>query len=149
MISDRDTLATLAIVGNELEAQLLVNLLEEHGIVSTATGGFTSQFRAEAPGVVRVMVKQDSLAAAQAVLAERDQLRSASEPIDQEMESFEYEAKLTRFGIWSLLIWELLTILAILAYWSLGGDLVSGLLGFVISAIFVAVILTRRWSRTY
>ena len=70
MSSDRDALATLATVSNEVEAQLLVNLLEEHGIVSTAIGGFTSDFRAEAPGAVRVVVKQDNLAAAESVLAD-------------------------------------------------------------------------------
>jgi len=73
MSSDHDTLATLATVSTEVEGQLIVNLLQDHGIAAVATGGFTSQFRAEAPGAVRILVKQESLSAARMVLAERRQ----------------------------------------------------------------------------
>ncbi len=146
MDSDRDALATLATVSNEVEAQLLVNLLEEHGIVSTAIGGFTSDFRAEAPGAVRVVVKQDNLAAAESVLAKREPYDSSSEPMDDDQESTAYPPKLTRFCIWTMLLWDLLSFAIFLVYWVLGGDLLAGLVALIVSALIGAAILTRRWS---
>lgn len=86
MTADNDTLATVAIVANEVEGQLLVNILNEHGIPAVATGGFTSQFQAEAPGAVRVLVKQGSLSMAKSVLAEREQ-QSSSQPAVRDTES--------------------------------------------------------------
>ena len=66
-----DTLTTLATFRNEWEAQLLVNHLHEHGIAAVTTGNLTSQFRAEAPGSVQVVVKQESLDLARSVLPNR------------------------------------------------------------------------------
>lgn len=60
MTTDQDTLATLATVATEMEGLLLVNILKEHSIAAVATGGFTSQFQADAPGSVRVMVNHTS-----------------------------------------------------------------------------------------
>ena len=64
-----DSLATVATVSSELEAQLLVNLLNDAGIAARATGVWTSQFRAEAPGAIRVVVNSESLAAARSVVS--------------------------------------------------------------------------------
>lgn len=69
MASPDDVLVAVTAVPTELEGQLLVNVLKENGIPAVATGGYTAQFRAEAPGEVRVLVNQENLAAAQAVLA--------------------------------------------------------------------------------
>src|SRR5271157_1304441 len=99
MPSNHDTLETLATVSTEVVAQLLVNMLNDPGIAAVATGGFTSQFRAEAPGVVRVLVKQDNLTVARSVLAEHEQERCSSESGDEDTESSAYEPRLTRFGI--------------------------------------------------
>jgi hypothetical protein len=53
--------------------------LEERGIKATMSGVYTSGFRAEAPGWVQVLVAEEDLAAAQAVL---DEVRGGGENID-------------------------------------------------------------------
>ena len=63
-----DALLVLVSVANEMQAALIVNTLEDHGIRATATGDFTSGFRAEAPGDVRVLVKRSDLSEAREVL---------------------------------------------------------------------------------
>jgi hypothetical protein len=55
---------------SEPEAALLVAALDQRGIDAQATGGLTSALRAEAPGVVRIIVRQSDLDRAQSVLAE-------------------------------------------------------------------------------
>ncbi len=148
MTSNHDNLATLASVTTEVEAQLFVNTLNDHDIAAVATGGFTSQFQAEAPGVVRVLVKQKDLPVARSVLAEREHERCSSELADKNTESSVYEPRLTRFGIWSLLVLELFSIVSILAAWGMGLAGVSdGLLALVVSVVLVAAILTRWWLK--
>ena len=63
-----DALLVLVSTANEMQAALIVNTLEAHGIRTTATGDFTSGFRAKAPGDVRVLVKRVDLIAAREVL---------------------------------------------------------------------------------
>jgi len=70
MTADPMRLETLAWLANEFEAALIVNALEEQGIRATAVGGYTSGFRAEAPGGVRVVVTRGDLERAREVLAE-------------------------------------------------------------------------------
>jgi hypothetical protein len=65
---DGESLTVLKSVAHEFEAALIVNALEDHGIRATAAGDFTSGFRAEAPGGVRVLVKSTDVAAALDVL---------------------------------------------------------------------------------
>jgi hypothetical protein len=55
---------------NDLEAAPLFAALEELGIEATSTGSFTADFRAEAPGRVRIVVKHEDLARARKVLEE-------------------------------------------------------------------------------
>ncbi len=88
MTADPMRLETLAWLGNELEAALIVNALEEQGIRATAVGGYTSGFRAEAPGGVRVVVAQGDLSRAREVLAEvrRDQAEIAGSEADRDEE---------------------------------------------------------------
>tara|TARA_R110002124_G_scaffold63470_2_gene173920 strand:- start:6623 stop:6883 length:261 start_codon:yes stop_codon:yes gene_type:complete len=72
MSAQHDKLVTVTTAANELEGELIVALLKEHGIKATSTGGLTAQFRAEAPGVVEVLVMQDQLAAANSIIAEQN-----------------------------------------------------------------------------
>jgi hypothetical protein len=68
MSAKSDTLEVLARVANEIEASLIVQCLGNHGITARAVGGFTSGFRAEAPGDVSVLVMSGDLARAKNVL---------------------------------------------------------------------------------
>jgi len=70
---DPDSPQVLACVANEIEAAAIETLLAGHHIKSTTTGGFTSDFRAEAPGKVQVVVRQADLQRAQQVLEEARQ----------------------------------------------------------------------------
>ncbi len=54
----------------EPEAALVIAALARHEIDAQATGGLTSALRAEAPGVVRILVRHSDLERAQSVLAE-------------------------------------------------------------------------------
>jgi hypothetical protein len=137
-------LAIVATVPSEVEGQLLANILNDRGIPAAVTGGLTSQFRTEAPGWVRVMVKQESLSAAQAVLAERATRDPFPEAPVEDGESSAHEPRLTRFGIWSLLIGESFVIVGSLAFLAMGGNLVGGIGTLLVSAGLVAAILTRR-----
>ena len=71
MTSDPNDLVTLKRVYCETEAAVIVNALAEVGIRAIATGGFTSGFKAEAPGVVAVQVLRSDLAKAHELLRER------------------------------------------------------------------------------
>jgi hypothetical protein len=58
----------LTTVPTEQEAALLAAALEGRGIKTQRTGDLTSGLRAEAPGEVRILVRQRDLAEAQAAL---------------------------------------------------------------------------------
>lgn len=49
---------------------MVIAALQDDGLHATMTGQFTAGFRAEAPGWVRVLVAENNLARAQAVLNE-------------------------------------------------------------------------------
>ena len=70
MSSNEDRLEPLVTVRSEGEAAVVVNVLNDHDIKATADGMLTSQFRAAAPGGVRVLVRQEDLETARALLAE-------------------------------------------------------------------------------
>lgn len=70
MASQEDTLQVVAQAANEMEASLMVQFLEAHGITARAVGGFTSGFKAEAPGGVSVLVKSSDLEQAALALVE-------------------------------------------------------------------------------
>lgn len=122
MTLQHEKLVPVATGMSEIEGQLLVNLLKEHSIPATMTGGITSQFRAEAPGVVQVMVMQDRLSAAQALIEEHDRESSCSDPVVYESDAPAAESSipqlwLTSFGFWTLVIGNLLAIVGILMFW--------------------------------
>jgi hypothetical protein len=60
----------LVSVPDEMEAAAIVGALGEHGIRAQAVGGYTSGFRAEAPGMVKVIVGRGDLARATELLDE-------------------------------------------------------------------------------
>jgi hypothetical protein len=67
---DPNDLLVLRRVPDELTGLLIVGDLESQGIPATVIGGLTAQLRAEAPGLVSVMVRRCDLARAEALLAE-------------------------------------------------------------------------------
>jgi len=79
MSDDPQNPVALTSVPNEIEAAGIVAALKEQGIEVVATGSFTAGFRAEAPGVVQVLVRQEDLARAQQLL---DQIKENQDPID-------------------------------------------------------------------
>lgn len=72
----RERLTRLTSAPREMEAGIIVAILEQHGIRATMTGVATAGFRAEAPGWVHVLVAEEDLPVAQAVLEEVRQDRS-------------------------------------------------------------------------
>ncbi len=70
MAGDLNNSRVLLSVPNEVEAAGIVTALAAYDIWATTTGGFTSGFRAEAPGYVQVIVKQADLDRAKRALAE-------------------------------------------------------------------------------
>ena len=61
-------LVKLVAFPTEVGAAPVVSALEEAGISAIATGGFTAEFMAEAPGEVRVLVAERDLPKAKEVL---------------------------------------------------------------------------------
>lgn len=70
MAHNDDHLARLTSVRTEPEAGIIVGGLEARGIQATMSGVYTTNFRAEAPGWVEVLVAEQDLPQAQAVLEE-------------------------------------------------------------------------------
>jgi hypothetical protein len=61
---------TLAVFPEEIHAQLLVDYLRDQGIDAIVSGGVTGGFRAEAPGMVKVLVHTGDEERAKALFAE-------------------------------------------------------------------------------
>ena len=61
MAHDNDNLARLTSVRTEMEAGVIVGGLEDEGIRATMSGVYTTNFRAEAPGWVEVLVSAEDL----------------------------------------------------------------------------------------
>jgi nitrogen regulatory protein PII-like uncharacterized protein len=70
MTTDPNRPTVLLTVANEMEAAVIVNALAEHGVDAFATGGYTSGFKAEAPGDVQVVVKNADMERAQQALTQ-------------------------------------------------------------------------------
>ena len=60
---------TLVQVASAMEAAMIVSVLAGEEIDATTAGDFTAGFRAEAPGVVSVLVRKKDLEHAQGILA--------------------------------------------------------------------------------
>ena len=68
MTDDIKHLVKLATFPTEIGAAPVVSALEDAGISAGATGGFTAEFIAEAPGEVQVLVAERDLPRAKEVL---------------------------------------------------------------------------------
>lgn len=68
MNNPTDHVARLTSLPTEAQAIIIVNALKEAGIPSTAVGGYTAGFKAEAPGWVQVMVTEEDLPVARNTL---------------------------------------------------------------------------------
>lgn len=67
---DDENLVTVARRPSEAGATVLVSVLADAGIRAVATGGFTSGFKAEAPGWVTVQTLESDAERARRILAE-------------------------------------------------------------------------------
>ncbi len=67
---NHEKLVTVAERTTEVAASILVSVLQDEGIKAIATGGFTTAFRAEAPGVVRVQTLEADAERARQIIAE-------------------------------------------------------------------------------
>ena len=72
MKPDPECPETLITAANEIEAATIVNYLAQFDIKALSAGGYTSGFRAEAPGDVKILVRQEDLERARQALAEKD-----------------------------------------------------------------------------
>lgn len=69
-MNDSTEPVTLAAFTDEIFAVMLVDALSEEGIDAEVAGGITGGFRAEAPGMVKVLVHAGDLKAATAFFTE-------------------------------------------------------------------------------
>ena len=69
-MTDHSEPITLAAFPDELYAQMLVDALSDQGIMAEVAGGITGGFRAEAPGMVKVLVRASDKQRAEAYLVE-------------------------------------------------------------------------------
>ena len=79
MTHEPEHIAVLTSAPLEMQAGIIVGALQQNGIKATMSGQTTAGFRAEAPGWVQVLVAEDDLPRARAVLEE---LRRESKDID-------------------------------------------------------------------
>jgi len=70
MTDQSNSPCALLSAANEIEAAGVVTALAEYGIEASVTGGFTSGFKAEAPGSIQVLVRRSDLDRAKLALAE-------------------------------------------------------------------------------
>ncbi len=152
MTANQASFATLETFSSEMEGQIIVNVLRERGIAATA---FASHVLPGALESVRVVVDQDSLSMARSILSEQAD-RQSDEPLDIEDDPFRKHSLandaespvvqpwLTSFGTLTLLFGNLLAIVGIFIYWSVGGRNVESVLSLVVSALFVTGILSSR-----
>ena len=83
MAEDEVHLATVITARDSAEAAMVVGLLAADGIEATTTGDFTANFLAEAPGNVKVMVRENDLDRATEVLEKLREEHDQPEPEEQ------------------------------------------------------------------
>src|SRR5688572_16467710 len=81
MSASLDRLEVLYRTPDEMEAAMIADVLADHGIRSSVTGGATAGFRAEAPGEVRILIAEAHLPLARRLL---EQHLHESQPVDWE-----------------------------------------------------------------
>jgi putative signal transducing protein len=67
---DNEKLKKVTTVWSEYEAAAIVNALEADGIRAQPTGGYTAGFRAESPSGVAILVFEDDLERAKAIVSD-------------------------------------------------------------------------------
>ena len=67
-MTDESRTSVLARLTSEWQADIIADVLRDRGIDAEVAGGLTSGFRAEAPGLVRVIVPEEQCAVALAAL---------------------------------------------------------------------------------
>lgn len=85
MPRDPQNLVVLTTVPSEIEGAMIIAALEQEGLEAEGSGALTAGFRAEAPGVVKILVREKDFAEAQALLAE---LRDSNAEIDWDQVDF-------------------------------------------------------------
>jgi hypothetical protein len=70
MTSDPNSPCVLSSAANEIEAADIVTALSSYDVEASTVGGFTSGFKAEAPGNVQILVRRSDLDRAKRALAE-------------------------------------------------------------------------------
>jgi len=83
MAATSDNPVPLTSVPTESEAIMIVGALEAEGMQATTIGGLTSGYRAEAPGMVHVLVHPANLARAREILAEIEAAKSDETDADE------------------------------------------------------------------
>jgi|CXWL01.1.fsa_nt_gi hypothetical protein len=83
MTSDPNSPTVVYSADNAIEAGAITTALEAEGIKATTTGSYTSGFQAEAPGPVRVVVRQSQAAQALHIL---EQLKREAKLHQEEVE---------------------------------------------------------------
>jgi Putative prokaryotic signal transducing protein len=134
-----DGLTTLATAASEFEALMLVNALDDRGITARAAGTFASQFRAEAPGPVHVLVKSSDLAAARSVVEE---VRNQPLPAAEEEGAWVYRPQFIRRVIWTFFVLQLLATAVSVRIWLSGDDPSLDVSGFSFDFVAGLVIST-------
>ena len=76
-MTEESRTSIVAQLTNEWHANILADVLRDQGINAEVSGALTSQFRAEAPGLVRVIVPEEQYKTAMAALVEHQ--KEASE----------------------------------------------------------------------
>mgnify|MGYP006218583951 CR=1 FL=1 len=69
-MTDHSEPITLAAFPDEMYAQMLVDALSDQGIMAEVAGGITGGFRAEAPGMVKVLIRASDKQRAEAYFVE-------------------------------------------------------------------------------
>jgi hypothetical protein len=79
MATDDENLARLTIVRSELEAEIIIAALADEGIKAAMSADHTSTLWTLAPGLAEVLVAEDNLSQAQAIL---QQVRNKHSDVD-------------------------------------------------------------------
>ena len=79
MTDDLIHLEVLASFPNEIDASLIANALDAEGVTAVMTGVNTASFRAEAPGLVNIMIRREDLDRSRQILVEFQNSKSETD----------------------------------------------------------------------
>ncbi len=131
MVHGPARLKRLTSTPSEMEAGVIVATLEENGIKATFNGQSTSGFRAEAPGWVQVLVAEEDVPRAQALL---DEVRDEDVDVDwssvdvgepDEVEEVATVPSGMRFSLWRRIAFVLVMIYLTYLIFAFGATVLS------------------------